>query len=77
MVKAFGYGAGSFELAKTLQDHRCDYVAVAVADEGADLRRAGISIPIIVMNPEFGSFNALFENQLEPGNFPVSGCWKP
>ena len=66
MVKAFGYGAGSFELAKTLQDHRCDYVAVAVADEGADLRRAGISIPIIVMNPEFGSFNALFENQLEP-----------
>lgn len=66
MVKAFGYGAGSFELAKTLQDHRCDYVAVAVADEGADLRHAGISIPIIVMNPEFGSFNALFENQLEP-----------
>lgn len=66
MVKAFGYGAGSFELAKTLQEHRCDYVAVAVADEGADLRRAGISIPIIVMNPEFGSFNVLLENQLEP-----------
>ena len=66
MVKAYGYGAGSFELAKTLQEHRCDYLAVAVADEGADLRRTGISIPIIVMNPEFGSFNALFENQLEP-----------
>lgn len=66
MVKAFGYGAGSYELAKTLQEHRCDYLAVAVADEGAELRKEGISIPIIVMNPEFGSFNVLFENQLEP-----------
>ena len=66
MVKAYGYGAGSFELAKTLQEHRCDYLAVAVADEGADLRKEGISIPIMVMNPEFGSFNVLFENLLEP-----------
>ena len=66
MVKAFGYGAGYFELAKTLQEHRCDYLAVAVADEGAALRQAGISIPILVMNPEFSSFNALFDNLLEP-----------
>lgn len=66
MVKAFGYGAGSYELAKTLQEHRCDYLAVAVADEGAGLRKEGISIPIIVMNPEFSSFNMLFENNLEP-----------
>lgn len=66
MVKAFGYGAGSYELAKTLQEHRCDYLAVAVADEGAELRKEGISIPIIVMNPEFSSFNVLFENNLEP-----------
>jgi alanine racemase len=66
MVKAFGYGAGSYELAKTLQEYRCDYLAVAVADEGADLRKEGISIPIIVMNPEFSSFNVLFENLLEP-----------
>lgn len=66
MVKAFGYGAGSYELAKTLQEHRCDYLAVAVADEGAELRKEGISIPIIVMNPEFSSFNVLFENHLEP-----------
>lgn len=66
MVKAFGYGAGSYELAKTLQEHRCDYLAVAVADEGAELRKEGISIPIIVMNPEFSSLNALFENHLEP-----------
>lgn len=66
MVKAFGYGAGSFELAKSLQEHRCDYLAVAVADEGAELRKEGISIPIIVMNPEFSSLNVLFENSLEP-----------
>ena len=66
MVKAFGYGVGSFELAKTLQDHRCDYLAVAVADEGEELRREGISIPILVMNPELSSFNSLFEYMLEP-----------
>lgn len=66
MVKAFGYGSGSFELAKTLQEHRCDYLAVAVADEGAALRKEGITIPIIVMNPEFSSFNTLFEYNLEP-----------
>ena len=66
MVKAFGYGVGSFELAKTLQDHRCDCLAVAVADEGEDLRREGISIPIMVMNPELSSFNLLFEYMLEP-----------
>ncbi|MDH6356667.1 bifunctional UDP-N-acetylmuramoyl-tripeptide:D-alanyl-D-alanine ligase/alanine racemase [Parabacteroides sp. PF5-9] len=66
MVKAFGYGAGSYELAKTLQEHRTDYLAVAVTDEGAELRNEGISIPIIVMNPEYSSFNVLFDNQLEP-----------
>lgn len=66
MVKAFGYGAGSYELAKTLQEHRCDYLAVAVADEGAELRKEGISIPLIVMNPEMSSFNVLLANQLEP-----------
>lgn len=66
MVKAFGYGAGSHEIAKTLQDHRCDYLAVAVADEGAELRKEGISIPIMVMNPEFNCFTTLFDNQLEP-----------
>ena len=66
MVKASAYGAGSYELAKTLQEHRCDYLAVAVADEGEELRKAGITIPIMVMNPEFGSFNVLFENNLEP-----------
>ena len=76
MVKASGYGAGSDELAKTLQDQRCDYLAVAVADEGAVLRREGISIPVIVMNPESGSFHTLFENRLEPEiySFHILGC---
>lgn len=66
MVKAFGYGAGSYELAKTLQEHHCDYLAVAVADEGVELRKEGITLPILVMNPEFSSFQVLLEYQLEP-----------
>ncbi|MDR1918929.1 MAG: bifunctional UDP-N-acetylmuramoyl-tripeptide:D-alanyl-D-alanine ligase/alanine racemase [Tannerellaceae bacterium] len=66
MVKASGYGIGPNELAKTLQEYRCDYLAVAVADEGAELRKEGISIPIVVMNPELSSFNLLLDNLLEP-----------
>ncbi|MBP3354461.1 MAG: bifunctional UDP-N-acetylmuramoyl-tripeptide:D-alanyl-D-alanine ligase/alanine racemase [Bacteroidales bacterium] len=66
MVKAFGYGAGSYELTKTLQDAGCSYVAVAVADEGAELRKAGITMPIMVMNPEMGTFDTLFKYNLEP-----------
>lgn len=66
MVKAFAYGSGSVEVAKTLQQHYADYLAVAVADEGAELRREGIRIPIMVMNPETGSFNMIFDNNLEP-----------
>jgi alanine racemase len=66
MVKAFGYGIGSYELAKTLQDHRCDYLAVAIADEGEDLRKKGISIPVLVMNPEINCLNLLFDFLLEP-----------
>jgi alanine racemase len=66
MVKAFGYGVGSYELAKTLQERGADYLAVAVADEGAELRREGITMPILVMNPEEHAFNTLFEYSLEP-----------
>jgi len=66
MVKAFGYGVGSYELAKTLQERGADYLAVAVADEGAELRREGITMPILVMNPEEHAFNTLFEYGLEP-----------
>ncbi len=66
MVKAFGYGTGSYELAKTLQDQNVDYLAVAVADEGADLRRQGIRTRIMVMNPEMSAFRTIIENRLEP-----------
>ena len=66
MVKASAYGAGAVEIAKTLQDHRVDYLAVAVADEGADLRKAGITGNIIIMNPEMSTFNMLFQYDLEP-----------
>ena len=66
MVKAFGYGAGSYELAKTLQDRGCDYLAVAVADEGAELRKAGITSSIIIMDPELTSFKTMFDYKLEP-----------
>lgn len=66
MVKAFAYGSGSTEVARTLQHHRCDYLAVAVADEGAELRIEGIRIPIVVMNPEMGSLGVIFDHNLEP-----------
>lgn len=66
MVKASAYGAGAIEIAKTLQDHHADYLAVAVADEGADLRKAGIKSNIMIMNPEMTAFKTLFEYELEP-----------
>jgi len=66
MIKAFGYGIGSYELAKTLQDQGCAYLAVAIADEGMELRREGITTSIMVMNPEMSGFNTLFEYKLEP-----------
>ncbi len=69
MVKAFGYGAGSYELAKTLQSQGAAYLAVAVADEGADLRRAGITMPIMVLNPRVDSYPMMFDNKLEPEIF--------
>ena len=66
MVKADAYGAGAVEVAKTLQDHRVDYLAVAVADEGVTLRKAGITQNIMIMNPEMTSFKTMFEYELEP-----------
>ena len=66
MIKADAYGAGAVEIAKTLQDHRVDYLAVAVADEGVALRKAGITANIMVMNPEMTSFKTLFDYDLEP-----------
>ena len=69
MVKASGYGVGSLETSKTLQDNGVDYLAVAVADEGADLREAGITANIMIMNPETTSFKMLFDYSLEPEVF--------
>ena len=66
MVKASGYGSGAIEVAKTLQDRQVDYLAVAVADEGWELRKSGIHTNIMVMNPERTSFNTLFDQKLEP-----------
>ena len=66
MVKASAYGSGSIEVAKTLQDRKVEYLAVAVADEGAELRKAGITTSIMVMNPERTSFGTLFDQKLEP-----------
>lgn len=66
MIKADGYGAGAVEVAKTLQDHRVDYLAVAVADEGVTLRRAGITSNIMIMNPEMTAFKTMFDYDLEP-----------
>lgn len=66
MVKANAYGGGAIEIAKTLQYHRCDYLAVAVAEEGIALRSEGITLPIIILNPEVNGFEELFADDLEP-----------
>jgi alanine racemase len=66
MVKAFSYGSGMAEIARVLQFHKVDYLAVAVADEGIELRQAGIDLPIVVMNPEEHSFENMIEFRLEP-----------
>ena len=66
MVKAFSYGSGSFEIANILQFHRVDYLCVAYADEGIELRKAGITLPIMVMNPEEQSYDSMIQYNLEP-----------
>jgi len=66
MVKAFSYGSGSVEIASLLQFHNVDYLAVAFADEGIELRQNGISMPILVLNPEKDSFNSILKYNLEP-----------
>lgn len=66
MVKASGYGAGSYEIAKTLQDAGAAFLAVAVLDEGLDLRRRGITMPIMVMNPRVAEYAEMFSARLEP-----------
>lgn len=66
MVKAFSYGLGGYEIAEFLQHHHIDYLGVAYADEGVDLRKNGITTPIMVMNPEQHSYNIIIDYNLEP-----------
>lgn len=72
MVKAFSYGSGSFEIANALQFHKVDYLAVAYADEGVDLRKGGIWLPVMVMNIAPEGFDALVEFNLEPVIYSLS-----
>ncbi len=78
MVKAFSYGSGSFEIANILQFHRIDYLAVAYADEGFELRKSGITMPIMVMNPEEQSYDSMIQYNLEPEiySFRVLGLFE-
>ena len=69
MVKAFSYGSGSFEIANLLQFHKVDYLAVAYADEGVELRKAGITLPIMVMNAEEVTYDQMVQYNLEPEIF--------
>ena len=69
MVKAFSYGSGSFEIANALQHNRVTYFAVAYADEGVELRKNGVSVPIMVMNPELQSLEQMLQYNLEPEIF--------
>ncbi|WP_461787840.1 bifunctional UDP-N-acetylmuramoyl-tripeptide:D-alanyl-D-alanine ligase/alanine racemase [Pedobacter sp.] len=71
MVKAFSYGSGTFEIANLLQHHKVDYLAVAYADEGVALRKAGITLPVMVMSPEPSAFDAMLRYQLEPEVYSV------
>jgi alanine racemase len=66
MVKAFSYGSGGFEVANVLQFHKVDYLAVAYADEGVELRKGGIHLPVMVMNPDESTFDILLQYNLEP-----------
>ena len=66
MVKAYSYGLGGYEIAEFLQHHHIDYLGVAYADEGIDLRKNGITVPIMVMNPEQHSYNSIIDFNLEP-----------
>ena len=73
MVKAFGYGSGGFEIAKLLEHHKVDYLGVAFADEGISLKNAGITLPIMVLNPETTSFSSIIQYKLEPEIYSLKG----
>jgi len=71
MVKALSYGSGSFEIANVLQFNRVDYLAVAYADEGVELRKAGITLPVMVMNPELNGLETFLKYKLEPEIYSI------
>ncbi len=73
MVKAFSYGNGGLEIAKLLEHHKIDYLGVAFADEGIALKKAGIQLPIMVLNPESTSFLQIIQNHLEPEIYSLKG----
>lgn len=66
MVKAFAYGSGNFEISNVLEFHHADYLTVAFADEGVELRNKGIALPIMVMSPEKNAFENIIRYDLEP-----------
>jgi len=72
MVKAFSYGSGSFEIANMMQYFHVDYLAVAYADEGVELRKSGINLPIMVMSPDEQSFDSILKYDLEPEIYSFS-----
>jgi alanine racemase len=72
MVKAFGYGAGGEEIASLLEYHRVSYLGVAYADEGVELRKAGVTMPVMVMNPDISSSDLIIQNSLEPEIYSLS-----
>ena len=72
MVKAFSYGSGSFEIANVLQHAGVDYLSVAYADEGVDLRAAGIKLPVMVLNAEVAGFENMVQHVLEPELYSFS-----
>ncbi|WP_432222741.1 bifunctional UDP-N-acetylmuramoyl-tripeptide:D-alanyl-D-alanine ligase/alanine racemase [Flavobacterium sp. TMP13] len=73
MVKAFGYGNGGLEIAKLLEHHQVDYLGVAFADEGISLKNGGVQLPIMVLNPESTSYNAIIQHELEPEIYSLKG----
>lgn len=76
MVKAFGYGSGGSEVANILQYNKVDYLAVAYTDEGVALRKAGIKLPIMVMNPQANTFEAIIKYKLEPEIYSLAHLQK-
>jgi alanine racemase len=71
MVKAFAYGAGPAEIAGLLEYHRVSYLGVAYADEGVELRNAGVTLPVMVMNPDPSSFDLIIKYDLEPEIYSI------